>query len=432
MSDQEGRQNDSSSPASDATAPLSEGTRLLDRFVVGPCLGRGPFGEVYAAVDPASEADYLLKRLPVDLMWGDYAMAIRALFRQVSTLDHPHIATTRFLEIAPRASELYTLSDRVQGPTLKAWLQQRTKAGESAALPHNLAVGLCEQIAEALDHAHTQAVPTQRRNRTSTGVLHRDLKPDNVILLPERPFRPGVPFAKVVDFGLDAEIAKAMGVLSAGGGKDLTDDRFFYRSPEQWSEGPLSPASDQWSLAVLFYELLAGTKPFHGGSLWELHAQIRSGKVEKPPQISDGQWVVLKKAFALKGQERYGNCLTMVRAFSMADMATTEMVVARPFVRMVSMRKPSGLQEKQGAVDERPLGPTDTPAASRGLRLFRRFALVTLLGIICGVLAWVLLYRNASPTMEQQKPSTETKPDQPHLPPTAPDSDSAENVSDTR
>ena len=392
---------------------LAEGARLLDRFVVQQFLDHGTFGEVYAVLDTTTESEYALKRLPLDLMWGDHALAIRSNFKLVSAFDHPHIATTRFLEIDRQAGELYAITELVRGPTLTEWVEARAKNRRRSELSHDLAFGLCEQVAEALDYAHSQPVLDRRGGVTGTGILHRELKPGNIMLERDRPFRPGVPFVKVVDFGLSAEIRAGVQDLppdDRGTGPDATRP---YAAPEQREGRTLTPATDQWALAVVLYELLAGTRPFCASSADAFTEQIREGKPEKPPRISDGQWVVLRKAFSPEGRDRYDNCMTMVRAFALADTATSEMLRTKPFVRMVSMRQPSGAQNAATpAESSQPavLGET-APADGRRVHPLLLLSIIALLGVACGILIWFIFFREGPPVPEAPTP-TPTK-DQP-------------------
>lgn len=396
-----GQEGDPPAPPPDATpgagrpapAALTEGTRLLERFVVNRLLGRGPFGEVYAVVDPTNEADYALKRLPLDLMWGEDAPAIRACFRLVSTLHHPHIATTRFLEIDRLAGELYAISDLAQGVTLPEWQKERSKGARRSDLPHDLVLGLCEQVAEALDYAHSQPVLDGHGAAKATAILHRDLKPGNIMLEPDRLFRPGVPFVKVVDFGLTAEIRAGLKDLAPNDPEADVGATLGYKAPEQWVDGTLTPAVDQWSLAVILYELLAGERPFSASTAQALAEQVREAKPKKPPRISDGQWTVLKRALSPAARDRYDTCMTMIRAFALADTATSEMLRTKPFVRMVSMRQPSGPQTTPVAAETTTGVAAPPPHRPRPLRVL---AIVALLGIACGVLIWLLFFRAAT------------------------------------
>lgn len=388
------------SPGRPAPESLAEGTRLLDRYIVRGLLGRGAFGEVYAVADLTTETEYALKRIPPDVFRADQSISIRGNFQLVSTLTHPHIATTRFLETDPKSGELYVIMDLVRGPTLSEWLEQRREKKQPAALPHDVALGICEQVATALDYAHEQPVRDRHGEVKSIGILHRDLKPSNIMLEVDRPFRPGVPFAKVVDFGLAAEIQASVQGLSLSDPRQEMGGTPVYMAPEQWEGRTLTPAMDQWSLAVVLYELLAGDRPFRASSVQALAIQIREARPEKPPHVSDGQWTVLKRAFSSDRKQRYGNCMTMVRAFALADTATSEMLRTKPFVRMVSMRtdSSSAAQEAPVAVAGPATGlPVEAGDARGGWTTGKVALVVAVLGMLFGVVLFVILVLNAEP-----------------------------------
>jgi eukaryotic-like serine/threonine-protein kinase len=386
------------SPGRPVSEAFSEGVRLLDRYVVRQLLGRGVFGEVYAVVDLTTETEYALKRLPPDFFQADPSSSIRANFQLVSTLTHPHIATTRFLESDPLTRELYVIMDLVRGPTLSEWQERRRVESRSDALPHELALGICEQVAAALDYAHSQPVRDRHGDVKNVGILHRDLKPSNVMLELDRPFRPGVPFVKVVDFGLAAEIQASVQGLSLSDPKQQAGGTPVYRAPEQWEGRTLTPAMDQWSLAVILYELLSGDRPFLASSVHALAVQIREARPERPLQVSDNQWKVLMKAFSPDPLQRYGNCMTMIRAFALADTATSEMLRGKPFVRLVSMRTESSrrAQETQNAGAAGPAAAHPSTQAKAGphpLIAVRAALAVAVLGVLAGLIIWFVFFR---------------------------------------
>ncbi|HEU5179370.1 MAG TPA: protein kinase [Candidatus Polarisedimenticolia bacterium] len=238
---------------------LSAGARLGPYEIVGP-LGAGGMGEVYRARDTRLGREVAVKVLPQSLT--DSA-EVRARFereaRTISSLNHPHICTLH--DVGREGDVDYLVMELVEGETLADRL-------ERGPLPMPEVLRLGRQISDALDRAHR------------AGVVHRDLKPGNVMLT-----RSG---AKLMDFGL-ARTANA-----AGGGDRATMTAFTrsptvaqpltaqgsilgtfqYMSPEQMEGKEADARSDLWALGCLLYESATGRKAFAGKSQASLIASI--------------------------------------------------------------------------------------------------------------------------------------------------------------
>jgi len=228
---------------------LSPGTRLGPYEIVGP-LGAGGMGEVYRAKDTRLGREIAVKVLPQHL---SESPEVRARFereaRTVSSLNHPHICTLH--DVGQEGTTTYLVMELVEGETLATRLERG-----ALAMPEVLRVGI--QIADALDRAHR------------AGVVHRDLKPGNIMLT-----RAG---AKLMDFGL----ARATGVgggPGTGGATAMTHSptiaqpltaqgsilgTFQYMSPEQMEGGEADARSDLWALGCVLYEMATGRKAFAG------------------------------------------------------------------------------------------------------------------------------------------------------------------------
>jgi len=247
---------------------LSPGSRLGPYEIVGP-LGAGGMGEVYRAKDTRLGREVAVKVLPEHL---SESSEVRARFereaRTVSSLNHPHICTLH--DVGREGSTDYLVMELVEGETLADRLERGP-----LPVPEVLRLGI--QIADGLDRAHR------------AGVVHRDLKPGNVMLT-----RQG---AKLMDFGL----ARAMGVAGALGGsgaslagmtqsptmaQPLTAQgsllgTFQYMSPEQMEGREADPRSDLWALGCVLYEMATGRKAFAGKSQASLIGAIMNA--EPPP-----------------------------------------------------------------------------------------------------------------------------------------------------
>ncbi|MBD3237516.1 MAG: protein kinase [Candidatus Eisenbacteria bacterium] len=225
---------------------LREEPRLpsrIGRYPIERELGRGGWGTVYVAEDPRLKRKIALKVLTSSLA---HAPAASARFEReaqlLARLNHPHIATLHSFE---REGEVdFITMELVAGDTLA----ERIAAGRLSGAQ---ALGICRQVAEALEAAHSE------------GVIHCDLKPTNIKLTPQGR-------VKVLDFGLaralvDPQVdpdepvalaAKASSVLGSPG----------YMSPEQLLGRPLDHRTDIWAFGCVLFECLAGGKAFSGGT----------------------------------------------------------------------------------------------------------------------------------------------------------------------
>jgi len=197
-------------------------------------LGEGGMGIVYKAQDTRLERFVALKFLPEDL--GDDSEAKQRFIteaRAASSLNHPNVATVYDIGDADRRS--FIAMELVEGDTLKA----RLKAGR-LSIEQVRAFGL--QIAEGLQAAH------------SKGIVHRDIKPDNLLLTRDGQI-------KIMDFGV-AKLSNGLGMTRTG----TTVGTLAYMSPEQLVADDVDNRSDLWSFGVVLYQMLTGEIPFRRGS----------------------------------------------------------------------------------------------------------------------------------------------------------------------
>lgn len=221
---------------------LAPGDVLAGRFRVEELLGRGGYGEVYRALQLSVDREVAIKVLRVtDQDPHELAVRFRREAQLLSRLRHPNVV--QVLDFGDADGVLFLAMEFVRGPTLKERPVTQPAIAEVRTLLHG--------VASALAAAH------------DLGMVHRDLKPANIILADGRFDRP-----VVIDFGL----AK---VYSAdGGGEELTRASVMlgtpaYMSPEVVIGDPVDARTDLYSLGVIAFELLAGQKPFRGGSALE-------------------------------------------------------------------------------------------------------------------------------------------------------------------
>jgi eukaryotic-like serine/threonine-protein kinase len=238
------------------------GTRFAHYTIVSP-LGAGGMGEVYRARDEQLDRDVAVKVLPAST-FDDPAARARLLreARAAAALNHPNVCTV--YQVGEANGQTFIAMELVEGETLSARLG-------SGPVPLDDVVRYGRQLADALVHAHDR------------GVIHRDLKSQNVIVTPDGR-------VKVLDFGLakrsaDSDVAATHLHLSLTQ-PGTTVGTLAYMAPEQLRGEAATVASDIWGLGVVLYEMAAGRRPFSGQTAYELSAAILSATpTPLPPHV---------------------------------------------------------------------------------------------------------------------------------------------------
>lgn len=253
---------------------LEAGTGVGE-YVVERFLGAGAMGEVYAGIQPVIGKKVAIKVLKREVAaTSDGAERFKREAKAANQIDHPNVIDV-FSFGRLDDGRLYLVMDLVEGRSLR-------KAITAGPLPLPIALDVLGQIASALDAAHAK------------GVVHRDLKPDNVMLS-------GGPDSSaqkvfVLDFGL-AKLLTPDGVdpkTSMLTGQGVWLGTPGYMAPEQWSADGAIPASDRYALGVMSFELLAGALPFEAKSLPQMMEQHFRAKV---PALSQRGAIALPAAF---------------------------------------------------------------------------------------------------------------------------------------
>ncbi len=219
-------------------------------------IGVGGMGEVYLAEDQSLDRRVALKFLP-DIFTGDPERMARfeREAKLLASLNHPNIAAIYGLEQAE--GKRFLIMEYVEGETLQARISK-------GALPLDEALGLCKQVAEGLEAAHEK------------GVIHRDLKPTNVMITGEEK-------VKILDFGLAKALLDEGKSVDSSQSPTITEamtqpgvvlGTAAYMSPEQAKGKAVDKRADIWAFGCILYECLSGKRVFEGETVTETLAAV--------------------------------------------------------------------------------------------------------------------------------------------------------------
>lgn len=241
-------------PGGDGSDALAPDTRVGD-YRIKALVGEGAMGQVYLAQDLVLGRRVALKLLRRAAVERDGVARFLDEARATAAFSHPHIVTLH--AVGEHDGRPYLALEYLDGESLRA----RCSTGP---LPERDALRAVRAIAEAVAEAHGR------------GVIHADLKPENVVVPRDGRLR-------VVDFGL----ARLTG--SAASGASGTPS---YMAPERWTGATPTPAIDVWALGVILYEQLTGTRPFSDTEL----ARLAFAKADPALPVSDAPWSALAAA----------------------------------------------------------------------------------------------------------------------------------------
>jgi eukaryotic-like serine/threonine-protein kinase len=257
-------------------------------------LGQGGFGTVYKAHQASLDRLVAIKVLREDYVRSAADMErFRREARAAARLGgHPNIVT--IYDYGEHGGLAYLVLEYIDGPTLQARLREPLAPAE--------VVPIVRAVASALDHAHSQ------------GLVHRDVKPSNIMLARDgRVVLTDFGIVKLLDRDGPATLAgpATTGALGTPG----------YMAPEQVVNGQIGPATDLYALGVVCFELLAGGLPFNGPPLSIMHQQVNS----LPPSfaalgrsVSPAAEQVVRQALAKQPEQRFRTGSELVSALEQA------------------------------------------------------------------------------------------------------------------
>ena len=325
--------------------PLSAGDKV-GPYEVLALVGKGGMGSVYRATDTKLSRPVAIKFLSDDLADAPARRRFQREAQTASSLNHPHIVTV--YDVGEFEGRQYLVTEFVDGGTLKYWANQQKRTWKPI-------VEILSGVADGLAAAH------------QAGILHRDIKPDNILVA-----RNG--YAKLADFGL-AKLAEGAGIDVT---QTLSEGRthagaivgtIAYMSPEQASGASLDARSDIFSFGVVLYEMLAGKRPFSGATdLETLQKVIHQEPEPLDEEIPAALRIAVEKALAKDPAERYQSMRELVvdlRRLVRPRIADTPVAaVARsrqwwmPWAAVVALASGFGLWELK-----RPVAGPENPLA---------------------------------------------------------------------
>ena len=351
----------------------------IGRYQIVGELGRGAMGVVYHAIDPNIGRPVAIKTIHFGgLRSPEEQNRLRErLFREARSagiLSHPGIVTV--YDVEQQGEFAYIAMEFVDGPTLDQVLS------EAHPIPPERMFSILGQTAVALDYAHQK------------GIVHRDIKPANIMIA-----RDGT--AKIADFGI-AKI-NASDQLTMTGNIVGTPH---YMSPEQVQGQPVDGRSDQFSLAVIAFEMLTGEKPYSGEHLTTVVYKIVAEEPAAPhrlnPTLGAAIESVLRRSLSKKPEARYPTCQEFAGALEKACAASKGW---KTMPRGGSLNEPTMVDSAKPAVTlppaRRARRAEATTTAERGERRTARF-LPFLLAILVAAGLLALIGWQAAPWLSSQ------------------------------
>ena len=272
---------------------------LASRYRIDDEIGRGGMATVYLALDLKHDRKVAIKVLRSELSARSEPQRFQREIKFAARLTHPNILP--LYDSGEQAGQFFYVMPFMGGENLRARLERERR------LPVDETLHIARLVGESLDYAHRQ------------GVIHRDIKPENIMLLEGQPV--------VADFG----IARALSDAETTG-ENLTGAGFAlgtpsYMSPEQAGSGaPLDGRTDQYSLACVIYEMLAGHPPFQGPNVLATlarHATAPAPRIRtEVPEVPLPVECALLRAMAKEPTQRFDTVGDFVKAL-VSPTATT-------------------------------------------------------------------------------------------------------------
>jgi len=261
---------------------MSQVMDKIGRYQILGELGKGAMGVVYKATDPNIGRTVAIKTLHFELQGAeseDMLARFRNEARAAGVMNHSNVITV--YDAGEQDGMLYIAMEFVAGQTLQDLLK------EEKAMPVEKVTSIVRQVCAGLEYAHAR------------GIIHRDIKPANIMITADGT-------VKIMDFG----IAKFGGTLMTTTGQVVGTPN--YMSPEQVKDEALDCRTDVFSLGVLLYEMLTGTRPFAADNVASIIYKIVHEMPAEPcaviPSLHSGLNAIVMKALSKDPDQRFASC----------------------------------------------------------------------------------------------------------------------------
>jgi tRNA A-37 threonylcarbamoyl transferase component Bud32/tetratricopeptide (TPR) repeat protein len=265
--------------------------QTIDRFVVLGLVGRGGMSEVYAAYDPKLDRKVAIKLLRANDAPKDQRQRLLREAQAIAKLQHPNVVVV--FDVGTYRESLFLAMEYVDGRTVGAWLKASPRTPRRI-LEVYLAAG------RGLAAAH------------AAGLVHRDFKPDNVMVTRDGQVR-------VMDFGLATEARRGgdSAAVPTGTIARTMMGTPAYMAPEQFAGGPTDARTDQFAFCVSLHEALTGERPFAGETVLGIMTSVAAGEIS-PALAKSGvpSWrrKVLLRGLATDPNARYPSMNALLAA----------------------------------------------------------------------------------------------------------------------
>ena len=268
------------------------------RYKVVRVLGRGAMGEVYEGIDPRLNRSVAIKVISTASrgdpeLHANYSARFVQEARAVAQLNHPHIVT--LYDFGEENGVAYMVMELVRGDELAAYFDMTQDFHLEFTLEDAVRM-TCELLA-ALGYAH------------DNGVIHRDVKPANVMLTQDLR-------VKLTDFGV-ARLVHTIAALNATDGETEMVGTPSFMSPEQITGQAVGPQSDLFAVGIILYQFLTNERPFRGAGLFAVQQKILYEQPVPPtllnPMLHPDYDRIVNRALAKQPQDRYPDARAFLR-----------------------------------------------------------------------------------------------------------------------